>query len=59
MDCEICEEQGLVHADYPHEPGYLLDCWACEDHCHCGRADGEPKEGWAACVFAGCGDDED
>jgi hypothetical protein len=23
------------HADYPHEPGRLYDCWACEAICHC------------------------
>lgn len=24
-----------VHVDYPHEPGTLYDCAACESHCHC------------------------
>jgi hypothetical protein len=23
------------HADYPHEPGYLWDCEACEAECFC------------------------
>lgn len=23
------------HVDYPHEPGYLFDCRACEERCHC------------------------
>ena len=23
------------HADYPHEPGTLYDCQACEAQCHC------------------------
>lgn len=24
-----------AHADYPHFPGTLYDCWACESQCHC------------------------
>jgi hypothetical protein len=24
-----------VHADYPHYPGTLYDCQACEDNCYC------------------------
>ena len=24
-----------THADYPHEPGYLPDCLACQTRCHC------------------------
>ncbi|GAA1122426.1 hypothetical protein HDA36_000020 [Nocardiopsis composta] len=24
-----------VHADYPHHPGALYDCAACESECHC------------------------
>lgn len=43
-------EQGLVstvnHSDYPHHPGYLMDCPACEARCHC-------TEGSAQCVFDG------
>lgn len=40
------------HVDYPHEPGYLVDCPACEVRCHCGMAtDGEPRDGLAPCVF--------
>ena len=35
-----------VHADYPHEPGRLHDCPACEDHCHC-------KPGETECVYEG------
>jgi hypothetical protein len=23
------------HADYPHDPGYLFDCEACEAECFC------------------------
>lgn len=36
----------LRHADYPHEPGRLFDCPACEAQCHC--APGE-----AECVYSG------
>lgn len=25
----------MIHADYPHEPGRLHDCAACEARCHC------------------------
>ena len=25
----------LQHVDYPHEPGYLHDCPACQARCHC------------------------
>ena len=25
----------VPHVDYPHEPGYLYDCAACESACHC------------------------
>jgi hypothetical protein len=47
--CESCGcETGteLAHADYPHEPGRLYDCPACEDHCHC-------KPGETECIFEG------
>ena len=27
--------RGPDHVDYPHEPGYLHDCPACEARCHC------------------------
>lgn len=23
------------HADYPHEPGTLYSCQACEENCYC------------------------
>lgn len=26
---------GPSHVDYPHLPGYLIDCPACESRCHC------------------------
>lgn len=30
-----------THVDYPHWPGRLIDCPACEAHCHCGEAHDE------------------
>lgn len=24
-----------IHADYPHTPGSLWDCAACEENCYC------------------------
>lgn len=35
-----------AHVDYPHHPGYLFDCPACESSCHC-------SAGNAECVFEG------
>jgi hypothetical protein len=57
--CAECEDQDLVHVDYPHDPGYLLGCDACEDHCHCTDDKGVRIKGRAACVFADCGDYDD
>jgi len=37
---------GIEHAQYPHEPGYLHDCPACESSCHC-------AEGNSECVWEG------
>lgn len=34
------------HVNYPHEPGRLYDCPACEAQCHCTYGDEE-------CVFEG------
>lgn len=34
------------HADYPHEPGRLYDCPACEARCHC-------TPGHTQCVYEG------
>jgi hypothetical protein len=34
------------HADYPHEPGRLYDCPACEASCHC-------TPGYTQCVYEG------
>lgn len=36
----------IRHADYPHEPGRLYDCPACEAKCHC-------VEGYTQCIFTG------
>ena len=35
-----------MHADYPHEPGRLYGCPACEAACHCTPGDAE-------CVYSG------
>lgn len=35
-----------AHADYPHEPGRLYDCAACEAKCFC-------KPGYSRCIFSG------
>lgn len=32
----------LKHADYPHTPGVLYDCQACESTCFCGPEGDEP-----------------
>jgi hypothetical protein len=37
-----------THVDYPHEPGRLYDCPACEAQCHC---DSDP--GHTECVYSG------
>jgi hypothetical protein len=55
LDAEILAAQHggrvISHADYPHEPGHLYGCQACEGACHCGpgvQADTETE-----CVFEG------
>lgn len=40
------EEDPIPHADYPHLPGRLHDCPACEARCHC-------TAGGAECVYDG------
>jgi hypothetical protein len=40
----LCQNE--IHANYPHEPGRLYDCVACESVCHCTRGSTE-------CVFDG------
>ena len=39
-------ETTTEHVDYPHEPGRLYDCPACEGACHC-------RPGETECVFDG------
>lgn len=34
------------HVDYPHEPGRLYDCPACESRCNC-------TAGYTQCVYRG------
>jgi hypothetical protein len=29
------QQPSVAHVDYPHEPGHLYDCPACEATCHC------------------------
>lgn len=41
------------HQDYPHDPGYLIGCPACEERCHCGEEDGNRPQGRALCVWGG------
>ena len=36
----------MTHADYPHEPGRLHGCPACEAACHC-------TPGTTECVYDG------
>jgi hypothetical protein len=36
----------LEHASYPHEPGRLYDCPACEAECWCSGRPGETE-----CIF--------
>ena len=36
----------IPHASYPHQPGRLYDCPACEAACHCTPGDAE-------CVYSG------
>ena len=34
----VLDEAGvrvIPHVNYPHTPGYLHDCPACESRCHC------------------------
>lgn len=31
-----CTDWTHGHNEAPHTPGYLYDCEACEDSCHCG-----------------------
>lgn len=35
----------MDHVDYPHMPGTLWDCLACETECHC-----DPSTGFVPCL---------
>lgn len=39
------------HVNYPHEPGRLYDCPACEDQCHCTPAVARGEE--TECIWGG------
>ena len=40
------QPEAIPHADYPHQPGTLYDCPACEAACHC-------TPGSAQCIYDG------
>lgn len=47
----VRRDELATHTDYPHTPGYLIDCYACLLTCHC--ADGtcvhcEDEQGYAS-----------
>lgn len=39
----------LEHVNYPHEPGRLYDCPACESECHCSEV--KRLQGETECIF--------
>jgi hypothetical protein len=43
---EVTHTELVRHSDYPHEPGRLYGCPACEARCHC-------TPGTAECVYSG------
>jgi hypothetical protein len=43
---EYDDDDEPEHVNYPHEPGRLYDCPACESRCHC-------TPGTAECVYDG------
>lgn len=48
-ECAACRVYGIPadeHANYPHTPGTLYDCRACEGMCHC-------TPGAVECVYGG------
>jgi hypothetical protein len=45
---DIDIDTGLTHVNYPHEPGRLYDCPACEARCHC---TGERSD--TECIYSG------
>lgn len=47
--CLCCQGEcrcATVHVDYPHRPGALYDCPACENECFC-----ENSLEYSKCVF--------
>lgn len=46
VDVRILEASPLEHVNYPHEPGRLYDCPACDAACHC-------RPGETECVYEG------
>jgi hypothetical protein len=46
-----CAEDQPKHADYPHEPGTLYDCEACETRCHCNHIKAQYDPSYTQCVF--------
>jgi|SoimicMinimDraft_10_1059738.scaffolds.fasta_scaffold00002_21 hypothetical protein len=42
----------MSHINYPHEPGYLYDCQACESKCNCAA-------GRAQCVYCNNADEQE
>lgn len=39
------------HSTYPHHPGYLYDCEACEAECHCATGNSQ-------CIWSGHDNEE-
>lgn len=44
-DDDMSQTEMLGHADYPHWPGELYDCPACEAECFC-----DPTDNQSECV---------
>lgn len=62
-DTDAADEFGGPHVNYPHTPGYLPDCGACEARCYCGRDTGQNDyatiNGLTPCVYCGTETPED
>lgn len=43
----------IEHSSYPHQPGYLYDCAACEAECFCGN-NTPPGNNPSCCGVAAC-----
>lgn len=54
----LCRDHDeATHSDYPHWPGYLIGCHACDGSCHCGP---EVEAGEVTqCVWEGHDQDQD